>query len=463
MASDVLGGFDDSVISGSVDQHGAEKVDDFGTFGGFDDDKEKLAGDEDFEGFDDDDEEEIATGFGPLTAAAPAAGKQPKAGKEKEGAKALLSSVSTPPRNKDRPHGANTSPTHARKRPQPAPQHGAPQQAPGSAPSSPRMGPPRAPTSPKASPSPVQNGVRRPGPSLLPNGKRPLGTAANAPPIATKACACNLNRVLSSISQPFMAGVDMTTNTIVDVTGKALRRMYFNCQMTHPGSFKVEIRDEHCGAGKLLATEKGIVATSLFTKTVVDFEAQPELTSGKMYFLHVVLERGAFKFQACRGTKYPTYSYFGSNDKAWHPTALSYVMKPVYQKAIPRRGDKSGWLLVKVIQTKSERSRRVSLRKAAQKEMRKFAVLEGTVLTTFTNSTPSATEHKRINLKDVSNIAIKSGALDSKDFVIHLAKEEVHISATSASESKKWVKVLVRAKNLIVGAFGSATNASMIF
>ena len=73
--------------------------------------------------------------------------------------------------------------------------------------------------------------------------------------------------------------------------------------------------DEHCGAGKLLATEKGIVATSLFTKTVVDFEAQPELTSGKMYFLHVVLERGAFKFQACRGTKYPTYSYFGSNDK----------------------------------------------------------------------------------------------------------------------------------------------------
>ena len=148
--------------------------------------------------------------------------------------------------------------------------------------------------------------------------------------------------------------------------------------------------------------------------------------------------------------------------QAWHPTALSYVMKPVYQKAIPRRGDKSGWLLVKVIQTKSERSRRVSLRKAAQKEMRKFAVLEGTVLTTFTNSTPSATEHKRINLKDVSNIAIKSGALDSKDFVIHLAKEEVHISATSASESKKWVKVLVRAKNLIVGAFGSATNASMV-
>jgi len=35
-----------------VDQHGAEKVDDFGTFGGFDDDKEKLAGDEDFEGTD---------------------------------------------------------------------------------------------------------------------------------------------------------------------------------------------------------------------------------------------------------------------------------------------------------------------------------------------------------------------------------------------------------------------------
>ena len=29
-------------------------------------------------------------------------------------------------------------------------------------------------------------------------------------------------------------------------------------------------------------------------------QAQPELTPGKTYYLHIVLERGAFKFQVCR-------------------------------------------------------------------------------------------------------------------------------------------------------------------
>eukprot|EP00039_Didymoeca_costata_P003244 m.66315 g.66315 ORF g.66315 m.66315 type:complete len:619 (-) comp11797_c0_seq1:99-1955(-) len=326
------------------------------------------------------------------------------------------------------------------------------------------------PTSP-LSPKQVNNGPRvgdagkRPRPPPNVNGVQPNGVhpGVHRPPPAamiTQAWACNLSKQVTQISQPFVAGVDMTTSEHFDVSGKALRRMHFNSRMIHPGSFKLEIRDGDFGSGNCLASEADLFAPAEFQKIVVDLEDQPQLITGKVYFIHISLQRGGFKFQAAKGTRYPRYAMLDESGR-WRRTDLTYVMKPVYQKAVPRRGDRSGWLLVKVT-VLGGKSKKISLRKA-DKELRKFCVLQGTNLQFFAN-TSSSSAQQTIKLKDCSSIDVKPGAIDSNDFVMVVKSEEFNFSATSAVACRKWVFALTAAKKSInTSEFSGADNAKMLF
>ena len=103
--------------------------------------------------------------------------------------------------------------------------------------------------------------------------QRKKGASANALSGA-KRLASNLNKIISKVSQPFVAGHDMSSNQTADVTGQAIVRISFNCMMNYPGSFKVELRTEAKGKGDVLAATGNIAAQGSFGKVVVDFEDQ---------------------------------------------------------------------------------------------------------------------------------------------------------------------------------------------
>jgi hypothetical protein len=189
---------------------------------------------------------------------------------------------------------------------------------------------------PKAAPS----GTRQPRPQG-PAGARPQGSGgAVRPPgqrgmVNAKALPVRINRQWRALSQPFVAGYDMTTDQVVKVGDRGLRRIFLNACMTAPGSFGVEIRSEcspslslsryassracsthsgtresvslqHAntlqpacvpaaagpdGTGELLAKDTGVTAPSSFSRTVVDFaDEQPVLKDGVTYHMHIILE-----------------------------------------------------------------------------------------------------------------------------------------------------------------------------
>lgn len=72
----------------------------------------------------------------------------------------------------------------------------------------------------------------------------PGGQPASSNITGSNAVAVRMNRTCTRVSQPFVAGYDMTTDSQIKVSGRALRRFVINGAMTAPGSFGAEIRSE---------------------------------------------------------------------------------------------------------------------------------------------------------------------------------------------------------------------------
>lgn len=241
---DDFGGFDDDdgfvpAEMAAADAHGAEEFEDFGDDDFFDDDAEGREGGEggggdedDMDGFEDDDwgsddgggaaggDGDAMDGFGDEEEA-DSGGAAP----------APAADAAVPAKQMDEPHGllaaAGAKPTAGKKPPQRS-----------------------------------SNGPRM-----------KKGSASNALS-GTQKLASNLNKIISKVSQPFVAGHDMSTNAVIDVTDKALASITFNCMMKFPGSFRVELRTESKGKGELLASAGNVSAQASFGKVVVEFEDQ---------------------------------------------------------------------------------------------------------------------------------------------------------------------------------------------
>eukprot|EP00040_Diaphanoeca_grandis_P043625 m.268620 g.268620 ORF g.268620 m.268620 type:complete len:421 (+) comp79660_c0_seq1:182-1444(+) len=280
----------------------------------------------------------------------------------------------------------------------------------------------------------------------------------------SKSLAVNLNKNISRASQPFTCGFDMTTNEQMTSEGLCLRRIFLNCMMVAPGSFSVEIRTEANGGGECLAKEVNISANANFNQTVIDFSDQPILNLKEIYHYHLILECGAFKFQGTSATtkalNVHRYHAFKRKEKAWVATATSYVTKPVFRKAIPKRGDRCGYMLVKTEQ-KQNKKKRMSLRRVGKPGMRRFLVLEAQTLRMFADV--DGVLEDVLNLADVDYVENKGGEINTKDFNVITKSKEYQFAATSTSECSKWVKSIEKARAGVEREYGAAASTSMLF
>eukprot|EP00036_Acanthoecidae_sp_10tr_P007429 CAMPEP_0182919922 /NCGR_PEP_ID=MMETSP0105_2-20130417/3086_1 /TAXON_ID=81532 ORGANISM="Acanthoeca-like sp., Strain 10tr" /NCGR_SAMPLE_ID=MMETSP0105_2 /ASSEMBLY_ACC=CAM_ASM_000205 /LENGTH=412 /DNA_ID=CAMNT_0025057211 /DNA_START=42 /DNA_END=1280 /DNA_ORIENTATION=- len=308
-------------------------------------------------------------------------------------------------------------------------------------------------------------------PSSAAAGQPTKKLGASARPAETfmksQAVAIKMNKSCRFISQPFISGYDMTSDSTGKVGGRGLRRILINACMTAPGSIAAEIRTGPGGTGDVLAKDSGVRAPSNFTKTILDFSDQPVLKEGEIYYLHIILQQGAFKLQGAVvksiktiGKSKSVHCFSAKHDDSWNVSNSAIVLKPVYQKVIPQMGDKSGFLLVKRV-PRGSRGRRTSLRRGAKEGMRKFVVVESDSIKQY--SKPEGTVEKEITIGTVEYIESKGGSMDTKDFRVVTKTEEWQFAAPSASECQKWLQIIEKSQKTASRAFGSAATTNMMF
>lgn len=106
-------------------------------------------------------------------------------------------------------------------------------------------------SAPKAAPKAAPDAAGGAGKLPLNGGATPrtgdpaAGGARNAETFTnSQAVAVKMNKSCIRLTQPFVAGYDMTTDQQLKINGRGLRRLLINGAMTAPGSFGAEIRSE---------------------------------------------------------------------------------------------------------------------------------------------------------------------------------------------------------------------------
>jgi len=291
------------------------------------------------------------------------------------------------------------------------------------------------------------------------------GSASLPPPPTVPFVAASLNKHCQAVSQPFVAGADLTSEKQRNnLRGLFLTSVTFNVAMSAPGSFSLSIYTEANAGGKLLAIEKGIEAPAGgFSQVTITFAAPPELEATKLYHFLITLERGAFKFQATPAVDSGLQvNAFATQIKDWSPVPLTFVFRSQYSKPLPHRGQISGILMVKMGQRgggKATMNRRLSIKGIPVKK--RFVVLE---------QDNKIGIYKGVDASMVSVIDPKTilgvdfvDAFDTVVFNIVTEDKIYQMTAPTAVECKRWTTKLRQILVFTQKDFGHAGNTSFMF
>jgi hypothetical protein len=129
-------------------------------------------------------------------------------------------------------------------------------------------------------------------------------------------------------------------------------------------------------------------------------------------------------------------------------------------------GDRSGWM-VKVAARPSTLTRRLSFRKSAPDRF--FFVLDGASLTWYEDV--GGRQLGNIHMKDVEYVEMQDSVGETTAFALRMLDKSSHnFTATSSKPDVSdahaclaWVAALRKARELIQGSFGTASNTGMMF
>ena len=146
-------------------------------------------------------------------------------------------------------------------------------------------------------------------------------------------------------------------------------------------------------------------------------------------------------------------------------------MQPSYAflEYSPQRGDISGFLYLFEVEKPKTFGRRLSLKKKGDGPDRYWFVLDGALLTWYTDV--DGEEAGSIHFKDVEYVVSEDAVSDSNRIVLRkLDKVSINMVAVSIRPeipdsvyAKSWLTALRKAKDRIGGGFGSSANTGMIF
>jgi hypothetical protein len=187
---------------------------------------------------------------------------------------------------------------------------------------------------------------------------------------------------------------------------------------------------------------------------------------GKVYYYHIVLECGAFKFQGAPvagKAGMHNYDAYRRKEKLWLKTQTSFVTKPVFRKAMPKRGDRCGYLLVisKPRALRKEKKRASFRRGKPVAGVRKFVVLEDGLVKCYADI--DGLHEFSVPMPEILYIESKGGAIDTKEFSLTTRSAELQFAATSATECSKWIKSLEKVHAVADRRFGDSVTTGMMF